>query len=192
MVDSSGHTSVAQVTITIQGANDAPTITSNGGGSTASITMAENITAVTTVVGSDVDAGTTFTYSIIGGADAARFSITAGGSLAFVAAPDFEAPTDVGGDNIYDVIVQVSDGSLTTLQAIAVTIPTCRTSWSSPLPPITTTAVSRQVLRTISSGSMRTKARTLRSACAKPSLRQQHDRHRYSELQYRWYGCQDD
>ncbi len=122
MVDSSGHTSVAQVTITIQGANDAPTITSNGGGSTASITMAENITAVTTVVGSDVDAGTTFTYSIIGGADAARFSITAGGSLAFVAAPDFEAPSDVGGDNIYDVIVQVSDGSLTTLQAIAVTI----------------------------------------------------------------------
>ncbi len=87
----------------------------------ASITLAENITTVTTVIGSDVDAGTSLTYSIIGGADAARFSITAGGSLAFVTAPDFEAPTDVGGNNIYDVIVQVSDGSLTTTQAIAVT-----------------------------------------------------------------------
>ena len=34
--------------------------------------------------------------------------------LTFVAAPDFEVPTDVGGNNVYDVIVQVSDGSLTT------------------------------------------------------------------------------
>ena len=89
---------------------------------TGSISMAENITAVTTVIGSDVDAGTSFTYSIIGGADAGKFSITAGGSLAFVSAPDFEGPIDVGGNNVYDVIVQVSDGSLATTQALAVAI----------------------------------------------------------------------
>ena len=41
--------------------------------------------------------------------------------LTFVAAPDFEVPTDVGGNNVYDVIVQVSDGSDDT-QAIAVTV----------------------------------------------------------------------
>ncbi len=44
MTDAAGLTSTTQVTITIQGANDTPTITSNGGGSTAAITMAENIT----------------------------------------------------------------------------------------------------------------------------------------------------
>jgi serralysin len=36
----------------------------------------------------------TFVYSIAGGADAALFTINAStGALAFVAAPDFEAPT---------------------------------------------------------------------------------------------------
>ncbi len=89
----------------------------------ASIAMAENITAVTTVVGNDVDVGTTLTYSIAGGADAGKFSINSStGSLVFVTAPDFENPTDVGGNNVYDVIVQASDGSLATSQAIAVTI----------------------------------------------------------------------
>ncbi len=122
ITDAGGLTSTTQVTVIIQGANDTPTISSNGGGATASISMAENITAVTTVVGSDVDAGTTLTYTIVGGADAAKFTITAGGSLTFVTAPDFEAPSDVGGNNIYDVIVEVSDGSLATTQALAVTI----------------------------------------------------------------------
>ena len=42
--------------------------------------------------------------------------------LSFVAAPDYEAPTDAGANNVYDVIVQVSDGTLTDTQAIAVTV----------------------------------------------------------------------
>ncbi|MBT0964303.1 cadherin domain-containing protein, partial [Denitromonas iodatirespirans] len=55
---------------------------------------------------------------------AARFSIDGStGVLTFNAAPNFEAPTDVGGDNIYDVTVQVSDGNGgTDTQAIAVTV----------------------------------------------------------------------
>ena len=44
------------------------------------------------------------------------------GALAFVAAPDFESPADAGGNNVYDVTVQVSDGSNTDTQAIAVTV----------------------------------------------------------------------
>ncbi len=123
ITDAAGLTSSTQLTVIISGANDAPTITSNGGGATAAISMAENVTAVTTVVGNDVDAGTTLTYSIFGGADAGRFSIdSVTGSLVFVTAPDFEAPTDAGLNNVYDVIVQVSDGSLATLQTLAVTI----------------------------------------------------------------------
>ena len=93
----------------------APVITSNGGGATAAVNVAENTTAVTTVTATDADLpAQTLTYTITGGADAARFTIDSStGVLTFVAAPDFEVPTDVGANNVYDVIVQVSDGSLT-------------------------------------------------------------------------------
>jgi hypothetical protein len=100
-------------------ANFPPTITSNGGGVTAVVNVAENGTTVTTVTATDPDVGATQTYSISGGVDAALFSIDATtGALSFITAPDFEAPRS----NIYDVIVQVSDGALTDTQAIAVTV----------------------------------------------------------------------
>ena len=87
--------------------------------------VAENTTAVTTVTATDSDAGATLTYSIVGGADAAKFTIDANtGVLAFITAPDYETPTDAGGDNVYDVTVQVSDGTLTDTQAIAATVTT--------------------------------------------------------------------
>ena len=44
------------------------------------------------------------------------------GALTFAAAPNYEAPSDVGADNVYDVIVRVSDGALTATQAVAVTV----------------------------------------------------------------------
>ena len=100
----------------------APVITSNGGGATGSISMAENTTAVTTVTATDADSST-LTYSISGGANSAKFAIVASsGILTFKAAPNFENPTDVGANNIYDVVVRVSDGTLTDTQALAVTI----------------------------------------------------------------------
>ncbi len=104
--------------------NTSPTITSNGGGATASVSIVENSTAVTTVAASDADLpAQTLTYSISGGVDAARFSINSStGDLSFVAVPDYEAPTDSGANNVYDVIVQVSDGSLTDTQAIAISV----------------------------------------------------------------------
>ena len=43
--------------------------------------------------------------------------------MSFVTPPDFEAPTDVGGNNIYDVIVRVDDGQGgQDTQAMAVTV----------------------------------------------------------------------
>jgi len=98
--------------------NSAPSITSGG-----TVSVAENQTAVQTVVGSDPDAGTTLSYSISGGADALLFAIDGStGALTFVSAPDFENPADVGTDNVYDVTVQVSDGSLTATKDVAVTV----------------------------------------------------------------------
>jgi hypothetical protein len=66
--------------------------------------------------------GAELSYSIVGGADQAKFAITGVGVLSFQAAPDYEAPTDANGDNLYVLIVQASDGSFTSLQAILVTV----------------------------------------------------------------------
>ena len=116
-------TTPASVSFTITGTNDAPIITSNGGTATAVTSAAENATAVTTVTATDADDGAVLTYAIVGGADASKFSINAAtGVLSFITAPDFENPLDVGANNIYDVIVQVSDGTIARTQALAVTV----------------------------------------------------------------------
>jgi VCBS repeat-containing protein len=111
------------IAVTVANVNEAPVITSNGGGVAAMLSVAENTAAVTTVTASDPDAGAAITFSIAGGADAGQFAIDATtGALSFVAAPDFETPTDAGGDNVYDVVVRASDGSLVDTQAITVTV----------------------------------------------------------------------
>ena len=117
-------TDTQAIAVTVSNVNDnPPVISSNGGGATAAVSIAENTTAVTTVTASDADAGATLTYSIVGGADAASFTINpVTGALSFVSAPNYEAPTDAGGNNVYDVTVQVSDGTFTDTQAIAVTV----------------------------------------------------------------------
>lgn len=114
---------IGQYSLRIDLTNTPPTITSNGGNSSAAISIPENTTAVTTVVASDPDVVTTLTYSIIGGADAARFTIDSStGTLTFLSAPDFETPTDADLNNIFDVVVQASDGLLTDSQSITVTV----------------------------------------------------------------------
>lgn len=92
------------------------------GSDVRSVSVAENSTVVATVVASDAD-DDTLTYSIVGGADALRFGIDSGtGALTFLAAPDFEMPADNGSDNIYNVIVQASDGELNDTQALVITV----------------------------------------------------------------------
>ena len=112
------------LTIHVTDANDnAPIITSDGGGAIALIEVDEGGTAVTTATASDVDAAGSLSWSIVGGADAARFTIDATtGVLAFAQASDHEAPLDVGGDNVYTVRIQVSDGVQATWQDLLVTV----------------------------------------------------------------------
>lgn len=109
------------VTVTIN--TCPPVITSNGGGPSANISVPENTTPVTTVTATDPENGT-LTYSISGGADAAMFSIDPmTGALSFISPKDFENPTDVGGNNVYDVQVTATDPSnATDVQDIAVTV----------------------------------------------------------------------
>lgn len=103
--------------------NSPPAITSNGGGFFATASLPENTRNVTTVVAIDPDGIAGLEYSIVGGIDQALFEIDeTSGLLRFVTAPDFETPLDDDGDNTYEVIVQVSDGDLTDLQALLVSV----------------------------------------------------------------------
>src|SRR5262249_58809059 len=62
-------------------------------------------------------------WTVVGGAAYGKPKITSGGALSFVSAPNFENPTDVGGNNIYNVTVRASDGNGgTTDQEITVTV----------------------------------------------------------------------
>jgi Ca2+-binding RTX toxin-like protein len=110
--------------ITLAGENTGPEITSNGAGDSVAVSIAENTMAVTTVTATDADAGSTLTYSISAGADKDLFQIDATtGVLSFKAAPDFELPTDNGGDNVYDVTIRVTDNAgAADEQAIAATV----------------------------------------------------------------------
>jgi Ca2+-binding RTX toxin-like protein len=110
------------IRIAVGNVDEAVAITSLGGGASAALTVGENGLTVTTVTASDPERAI-LTYSIAGGADAARFAIDSRtGALRFVQAPNFEAPADAGGDNVYDVVVSVTDGAFTDSQALAVTV----------------------------------------------------------------------
>ena len=110
------------ISITLHDVNEAPVITSNGGGASAHRTINENTMTVTTVAAYDPEGGPV-TYALAGGADAGRFTISpSGGVLRFVSAPNFEAPTDSGGNNVYEVVVRASSGGLSSTQALSVSV----------------------------------------------------------------------
>jgi hypothetical protein len=97
----------AMVTINIIGVNDNLPVFS----SPNSVNVAENMTSVMTVAATDADLPVQpVTYSIVGGADQNKFQLV-GGLLSFKVAPDFENPTDVGANNVYEVQVQANDGN---------------------------------------------------------------------------------
>ena len=82
-------------------------------------TAAENQTAIGTLAANEA-----VTWSKVGGVDSATVSIvTATGVITFNSAPDFEAPADVGADNVYNVTVRATDtaGNITN-QAITITV----------------------------------------------------------------------
>ena len=122
--DGNGGVDQQAISVTVRDVADgfAPVITSNGGGASAAIYINENTKAVTTVTATDAD-GPSISYSISGGADAALFTIdAASGKLSFITAPDYEAPADADRDNVYDVVIQASDGSNADRQTLAISV----------------------------------------------------------------------
>ncbi len=102
--------------------NQAPTITT-----AAAVSVVENQTAVIDVNSTDPEGdveGAGLSYTITGAVDDALFTINPNtGVLTFLVAPDFENPSDVGADNVYNVQVTVTDsGAATDVQDLAVTV----------------------------------------------------------------------
>ena len=104
------------LTIGVTNVNEAPVITS-----AATATFAENGTGtVYTVTATDADAATTLTYSLSGD-DANLFNIN-NRAITFKTAPNFEAPSDNGANNVYNINVIANDGTLTDTEALAITV----------------------------------------------------------------------
>ncbi|MEL6813313.1 MAG: sialate O-acetylesterase, partial [Cyanobacteria bacterium J06598_3] len=101
-------------------ADPAPVITSNGGGDTAAVSVSEGDTLVTDVNAS----GSGLSFAIAGGTDANDFTINANtGVLSFNNTPDYEAPADANGDNVYAVDVSVTNSNgLTDTQALTISV----------------------------------------------------------------------
>ncbi|MEM7473566.1 MAG: DUF4347 domain-containing protein [Planctomycetota bacterium] len=119
--DGSGGSDQQTISVTVDPVNDnSPVFTTP-----INVSVDENTTAIQTVNATDADSPTqTVSYSITGGADAARFSIvSSSGLLSFSSAPDFESPSDVDANNVYEVEVTASDGAGNqTAQVIQVTV----------------------------------------------------------------------
>lgn len=102
--------------------NTPPTITSPGAASVSENTPAA--TVVLDVDATDSDLPVQTLKFVIAGIDATFFDIDLlTGAITFKSSPDFEAPTDAGGDNTYNFTVAVDDGSGgTATQNIAITV----------------------------------------------------------------------
>jgi hypothetical protein len=86
---------------------------------TTAFSAAENQTAIGTLAANEA-----VTWSKVGGVDSASVSVvSATGAITFNSAPNFEAPTDDGADNVYNVTVRATDtAGNTTNQPITVTV----------------------------------------------------------------------
>ena len=102
----SGASGKARATLAGDGGTAAPSVR---GPTTHAVLEGE--TAVATLAATDADSpASALGWSITGGSDRGAFAITRDGALSFRAAKDYESPDDTGGDAIYEVTVQVSDG----------------------------------------------------------------------------------
>ena len=87
--------------------------------SAATASVAEGQSAAYRATDAD---GDMLRYSLFG-TDAARFTIDADtGEVHFRVAPDFEAPGDADGDNVYDIIVTAFDGTNRTDHNVAIMV----------------------------------------------------------------------
>ncbi|HEX9965204.1 MAG TPA: hypothetical protein VGB04_09500, partial [Allosphingosinicella sp.] len=111
-----GQTAAQALAVTVRNVNEGAAFVT-----ASALTVAEN-SATVAISASDPE-GDPLSYRIEGGADSGKFFIVGGtGVLTFSTAPDYEAPGDAGADRVYDVIVRVTDGDVSTLRTFAIAI----------------------------------------------------------------------
>jgi hypothetical protein len=98
----------------------APTFTSS-----SSFSAAENI--ATSATAATIRISESATVTISSGADTARFNITKSDTdtaiIKFNASPDYEAPADVGGNNVYEITLTATDAAANAgTQSITITV----------------------------------------------------------------------
>jgi VCBS repeat-containing protein len=109
------------VTIAVTDTNDvAPAISSGATGSEAENAPTSNV--VYDANATDPDTVGTVSFSLTG-PDATLFSIDSDdGEVRFPASPNYEAPADTGGNNVYEVVVHANDGVHDTTQAVTIAV----------------------------------------------------------------------
>ena len=110
------------MTVTVSAVNEPPEITTTSSSATE-LSQDENRTARLYTYRATDPEGEPITWSV-GGVDGRFFAIDEGGRFAFSEStpPDFEQPGDAGGDNVYAVAIEASDGSNTGTLAVTVTV----------------------------------------------------------------------
>ena len=109
------ETASLDISISVTNVNEGPTVTGD-----AAVDYAEQDTgSVGSYTGNDPE-GDDLEWSLSGD-DAAAFTIE-GGVLSFAPAPNFETPSDSGSNNVYEVMVEVSDGTYTDTLGVSVTV----------------------------------------------------------------------
>ena len=122
-VTDSGNPSLSSelsLSITVDDVAEAPTFAS----ASASATAPENSTEVFYIaLARDDDAASSISYSLASGGDNTLFNINStNGALNFLAAPDYESPNDSGSDGTYNITISASDGALSSVLALVVTV----------------------------------------------------------------------
>lgn len=123
--DGNGLSTTQNIAIAVQPVNDnSPTISSPASALVNHLTPQS--TVVLDVNATDADAPLQNLVYSLSGVDAPLFSIdSVTGQIRFLASPNFYAPLDMGSDNVYDLIVQVSDGGspvLSAFQEVTITV----------------------------------------------------------------------
>ena len=90
--------------------------------SQVNFSIKEGISTIAQIYPTDPNMGNTPEYSITGGVDSSKFIISEGGEISFASAPDFDTPTDAETNNVYEVTVKITDGTVTEYQTITVTV----------------------------------------------------------------------
>ena len=117
IADDGTSQTVQALQIAVEDVNEAPEFIA-----LADASIQEGLRSTGISVAASDPEGRPLSITIAGGADAALFTIGTGGTLAFVAAPDFEMPSDADGNNIYQLEIAADDGVNRTVQAVSVTV----------------------------------------------------------------------